>query len=83
MQLTDRRVVLVRELSRAELRRAAGLDDGQTRISSRLYAGERLRVITELRRAAAYGTTMAMQRYRESGVPHAAGKTGSLKRPAA
>lgn len=65
VELTDRRVMLMRELSRVEVQRALGLgDDRSCGIPRRLRAGEPLRVLTELRRAAAYGTTSAMHRFR-------------------
>ena len=67
VELTDRRVMLMRELSRAEVRRALGLDDRSCDVPRRLRAGEPLRVLTELRRAAAYGTTSAMHRFRVGG----------------
>jgi hypothetical protein len=68
VELTDRRVILMRELSRLEVRRALGMDDDRgCAIPRRLRAGVPLRVLTELRRAAEYGTTSAMHRYRVGG----------------
>jgi hypothetical protein len=68
VELTDRRVILMRELSRLEVRRALGMDDDQScAIPRRLRAGEPLRVLAELRRAAEFGTTSAMHRFRVGG----------------
>ena len=68
VEITDRRVILMRELSRLEVRRALGMDDDRgCATPRRLGAGEPLRVLAELRRAAEFGTTSAMHRYRVGG----------------
>jgi len=61
IRITDRRIALVRELSRVEIRRELGLEHDQ-HVPQRLLARERENVLTELRRAATFGTTVAIQR---------------------
>jgi hypothetical protein len=79
--LTDRRVVLVRELARLEVRRVMGVGEASGQIPRRLQAGEPMRILNELRRAAAYGTTSAVQRYRTGSLT--AHAVADLTRPAA
>ena len=77
IRITDRRIALVRELSRLELRRELGLELGQN-VPQRLLARERASVLTELRRAAEFGTMVAVQRYRVGdAVPRAVGGTAA------
>src|SRR5579875_3321588 len=63
VRLSVRRVALVRELSRVEVRRVLGLHEG-CRVPERLFAGESIAVIKELSRAAEHGTQSAMHRFR-------------------
>ncbi|HEY1727332.1 MAG TPA: hypothetical protein VGG22_03005 [Candidatus Baltobacteraceae bacterium] len=71
IRITDRRIALVRELARTEIRRELGLEQEQ-HVSQRLLARERESVLTELRRAAEFGSTVAIQRLRTgTAVPHA------------
>lgn len=63
VRLSGRRVALVRELSRVEVRRVLGLHEG-CRVPERLFAGESIAVIKELSRAAEHGTQSAMHRLR-------------------
>jgi hypothetical protein len=84
IELTDRRVFLVRELSRVEVRRALGLHASGSEVPRRLRGGEPLPIVEELRRAAAYGTTSAMHRYRVGGAIAEVGVgTAGATRPAA
>ena len=86
VELTDRRVILVRELSRVEVQRALGMHDRGCGVPRRLGAGEPPRVLAELRRAAAYGTTSAMHRYRVGGMlaeVRSDKTSGEMTRPAA
>lgn len=77
IRITDRRIALVRELSRVEIRRELGLEQEQ-HVPQRLLARERENVLTELRRAAAFGTTVALQRLRAGVVlPRAVGGTAA------
>jgi len=72
LKLQGRRVALVRELSRVEVRRAFGLHEG-CRVPARLLAGESLASLSELCHAAEYGTQAVMLRLRnaEPHNPHA------------
>ena len=63
IRITDRRIALVRELTRVDLARQLGFEQGQN-IPQRLLARERVSILNELTRAAGYGTTVTMQRYR-------------------
>lgn len=77
IRITDRRIALVRELSRLQIRCELGLEQGQ-HVPQRLLARERASVLTELRRAAEFGTTVAVQRYRVGTVvPRAVGGTAA------
>ncbi len=77
IRITDRRIALVRELSRVEIRRELGLEHEQ-HVPQRLLARERENVLTELRRAAVFGTTVALQRLHAGAViPHRAGGTAA------
>lgn len=76
VSLSGRRVALVRELSRVEVRRALGLHEGD-RVPERLLARESAATLGDLRRAAAYGTRSAIGRY------HSGGNVVSIRRPAA
>ncbi len=67
IRITDRRIALVRELSRVDVARQLGYEQGQ-QIPQRLLARERVSVLSELTRAATYGTTVAMQRFRAGAV---------------
>ena len=84
VKLTCRRTVLMRELTRRDVRLAMGVG-GDSGIPDRLYAGEKFRTITELRRAAAYGMKTALQRYQLLEItPAGAGAIESgITRPAA
>jgi hypothetical protein len=64
MRITERRAVIVRELSRLAIRHALGIDQDQGHLSDPAQVGERASVLSELSRAAAFGTMVAMQRYR-------------------
>ena len=85
MKITSRRVVLLRELARLEVRRAMGVGDAESGIPDRLYSGEKFRTITELRRAAAYGMKTALQRYHPTEVKPAPADAieSGITRPAA
>jgi hypothetical protein len=72
-RITDRRVTLMRELSRLELRHAFGGDDREPAAYD-LLAGEQLPVVCELRRATSYGVMTVLQRYRVSITPHGLGR---------
>lgn len=61
--LTGRRVALVRELTRIEVRRVFGLHEG-CRVPQRLLAREPLSVLGELQHAVKHGTQSVMLRYR-------------------
>jgi len=76
IRITDRRIALVRELSRVEIRRELGLDYEQN-VPQRLLARERENILTELRRAAAFGSTVALQRLHAGVVSRAAGGTAA------
>jgi hypothetical protein len=77
IRITDRRIALVRELSRVEIRRELGLEDEQN-VPQRLLARERENILGELRRAAAFGTTVAIQRLHAGIVlPRAVGGTAA------
>jgi len=77
IRITDRRIALVRELSRVEIRRELGLEQGQ-HVPPRLLARERENILTELRRAAEFGTTVALQRLHAGVVvPRAVGGTAA------
>jgi hypothetical protein len=67
IRITDRRIALVRELSRVEIRRELGMEHEQ-HVPQRLLARERESVLTELRRAALFGTTVALERLRAGAV---------------
>jgi hypothetical protein len=64
VHLSGRRVALVRELSRVEVRRAFGLHEG-CRVPPHLVARESRFVMSELHRAAEHGTQSAVSRLRE------------------
>ena len=70
IRITDRRVVVMRELSWLEIRRAFGIGDDRELAAHELLAGEQTSVAGELRRAAAYGMMTVIQRYRVSIIPH-------------
>ena len=74
--LNGRRVALVRELSRVEVRRAFGLHEGN-RVPKRLLARESPATLSDLHRAASYGTRSAFTRY------YFGGNVISIRRPAA
>ena len=77
IRITDRRIALVRELARTEIRRELGLEQEQ-HVPQRLLARERENVLTELRRAAEFGSTVAIQRLRTGTVvPRAVGGTAA------
>lgn len=64
--LSGRRVALVRELSRVEVRRVFGLHEG-CRVSPRLLSGVTQSVLSELDRAAKHGAQSVLLRYRPEG----------------
>ena len=74
--LSGRRVALVRELSRIEIRRVFGLHEG-SRVPPRLLHGVAPSVLSELHRAAKHGTQSALLRYRPEGT------FGGVRLPAA
>ncbi|MGH7662000.1 MAG: hypothetical protein ACRENA_13940 [Vulcanimicrobiaceae bacterium] len=76
VSLSCRRVALVRELSRVEVRRALGLHEGD-RVPQRLLARESAATLSDLCRAASYGTRSAIGRY------YFGGNVANLRRPAA
>lgn len=76
VSLSGRRVALVRELSRVEVRRAFGLHEGD-RVPQRLFARESAATLSDLRRAASYGTRSAISRC------YVGGNVVSIRRPAA
>ncbi|HTX03299.1 MAG TPA: hypothetical protein VMD07_06440 [Candidatus Acidoferrales bacterium] len=77
IRITDRRIALVRELSRVEIRRELGLEQGQ-HVPQHLLARERENVLTELSRASVFGATVAMQRLHAGvNIPEAVGGTAA------
>jgi hypothetical protein len=76
VSLSSRRVALVRELSRVEVRRAFGLHEGD-RVPQRLFARESAQTLSDLRRAASYGMRSALARH------HFGERVLSIRRPAA
>ncbi len=76
VSLSSRRVALVRELSRVEVRRAFGLHEGD-RVPQRLMARESAGTLGDLRRAASYGMRSALTRY------YFGERVLSIRRPAA